>query len=376
MDARDAMRALHDAAGARWAEAPGRDGGAVAVVRSYGDPAAEYAAARHSAVVVERADRACIRMFGRDPLKMIQGLVTNDVAGAPADHAVYALLLTPKGKMLADLRVIRRADDLLLDVAVGAFANTADTLRRFVPPLYARWEDATDAYGMLGVYGPESRAVVGAAIGVVPPGGRGEDALAAGTFEGAPVLCIRTLYTDNEGCDLMVPRAAMPAAWAALTERGARPAGHATLDVLRIEAGRPRWGAELTEDVIPIEAGLRGRAISETKGCYTGQEVIIRILHRGHVNRHLRGLLLGDAPAPAAGAVLFSPHEPKGVGRVTSACASPRLGQTIALGYVRREVTPPASVRLGAWDGPAVEVLSLPFPSTLLGEPAPRDQSS
>lgn len=110
--------------------------------------------------------------------------------------------------------------------------------------------------------------------------------------------------------------------------------------------------------MIPLEAGLRERAISTTKGCYTGQEVIVRILHRGHVNRELRGLLLGDAPAPAHGASLSLPDADKSVGYVTSACASPRLGQTIALAYVRREVGPGATVLV---DGHAARVVELPF---------------
>jgi folate-binding protein YgfZ len=138
--------------------------------------------------------------------------------------------------------------------------------------------------------------------------------------------------------------------------------GHSALEVLRIEAGRPRWGAELDETVIPIEAGLRDRAISQTKGCYTGQEVIIRILHRGRVNWHLRGLFLGDVPAPAAGVELFRPGESKPVGRVTSACLSPLHDQTIGLGYVRREVEPPEVLRLGDPEGSEARVYELPLP--------------
>jgi folate-binding protein YgfZ len=137
-------------------------------------------------------------------------------------------------------------------------------------------------------------------------------------------------------------------------------AGHAVLEVLRIEAGRPRWGAELGEDVIPIEAGLLDRAISTTKGCYTGQEVIIRILHRGHVNRHLRGLILGES-VPDPGTELFRAGEPKTVGRITSACLSPRFGRALALGYVRREIEPGHVLRTGSPDGEPAEVCALPF---------------
>src|SRR5690606_16123053 len=149
------------------------------------------------------------------------------------------------------------------------------------------------------------------------------------------------------GFDVIVRSDVAERVWERLTEAGARPAGHATLDVLRIEAGSPRWGAELDETTIPLEAGLRERAISETKGCYTGQEVIIRILHRGHVNWLLRGILLGDAAAPARDTPLLDPGAGRKVGRITSAAWSPKHSQTIALGYVRREVEPGTELHLG-----------------------------
>jgi folate-binding protein YgfZ len=148
--------------------------------------------------------------------------------------------------------------------------------------------------------------------------------------------------------------------FAELVSAGAQPAGHATLDVLRIENARPIWGAELDEDVIPLEADLAERAISETKGCYTGQEVIVRILHRGHVNRHLRGIRLGNQPVPARGTELFQ-SDGKKVGVITSACVSPQHEETIGLAYVRREIAPPSILRLGRHDGAKVRVITLPF---------------
>lgn len=374
------LHQVHEALGARFGEADGRE-----VVRHYGDPGREYAAARSGAVVVDRVDRAVVRMYGRDPVRMIQGLVSNDVAGAAPGQGVYAAMLTAKGKMLADLRVLRRAQgDLLLELDAGALAGVLDHLRRFVPPLFARFEDASAAIGVAGVYGPAARQVVGAALDVPLPDGMAEDAFVAVALPDAgesagpsrpgdgaawqEALVVRTLYAGVDGYDVVVPRDRLEAVWRALVEAGARPAGHGTLETLRIEAGRPRWGAELDENVIPLEAGLLERAISQTKGCYTGQEVIVRILHRGHVNWHLRGLLLGDAPAPARGAPLMRAGETKPVARVTSACASPARGQTIALGYVRREVEPPAELRLGGPDGPPVQVVALPFEEPMRGE--------
>jgi tRNA-modifying protein YgfZ len=354
------------------------------VVRHYGDPAAEYRAARHGAVVVDRADRALLRVHGREPVKMIQGLVTNDVT-APERNGVYAGLLTPKGKLVADLRVLRRDGELLLELDAAAVQAAVAHLRHYVPPLFARVEEVTAAHAVLGVYGPGARGVVETALGAALPAplpedswagsrfgaaagadGGGESAAVAGAS--AAVLAVRACSYAEDGYDLIAPAAAREPLRQALVEAGGVPAGHGTLEALRIEAGIPRWGAELDESVIPLEAGLRERAISETKGCYTGQEVIVRVLHRGHVNRLLRGLLLGDAPTPAAGAELRAPGGEKVLGRITSACASPRHAQTIGLGYVRREVEPPATLLLPG--GGEVLVVALPFPTGDLGQPA------
>ncbi len=319
--------------------------------RNYGDPVREYEAARSSAVVIERDDRAFLRVHGRDPVKMIQGLITNDLANAPANRAVYAGLLTPKGKLVAELRALRRGDEVLLETAETALEPVIAHFKKFIPPLFARFE-RTDRYALLGVYGPKSRALVASLIGTEPPAAEDE------TAGNETITAIRTRYTGDDGWDLIIDGDAAQAR-ERLIELGAQPAGQATLDVLRIEAGSPRWDAELDENVIPLEAGLRARMISETKGCYTGQEIIIRILHRGHVNRHLRGLLLGDAPSPPAGTELINPSDQKVVGKITSACASPRFAQTIALGYVRREVALPGALVLP--NGASITAVELPF---------------
>ena len=143
----------------------------------------------------------------------------------------------------------------------------------------------------------------------------------------------------------------------------ARPAGAAVWSTLRVEAGRPAYGVDMDDGTIPIEAGVHDRGIDYGKGCYTGQEVIIRILHRGHVNWLLRGLLLGDVPAPAQGAPLVRAEDGRQVGRVTSSVWSPRYGQTIGLAYVRREVEPGGTLFLGEAAGPPATVTAVPFPA-------------
>jgi folate-binding protein YgfZ len=333
------------------------------VQRNFGDPAAEYAAARTACVVIDRTDRRIIRVYGRDPVRMVQGLVSNDVAAAGADRVVYATVLTPKGRMVADTRVLRHGADLLLDTDAEAADGLAAHLRKFVPPLFARFEDATPAWSMTGVYGPLAADRVRDVfdVDVVPDA---EDDAVTTTFDDVPVTIITTSYAGVSGFDILVPSDAGIVVRRGLIAAGAVQAGHATLDVLRIEAGQPKWGAELDETTIPLEAGLRRRAISETKGCYTGQEVIIRILHRGHVNWVLRGVLLGDTATPVRGAPLVREPDGKQVGRITSAAWSPQHGQTIALAYVRREVEPGAALRLETLDGRSATVVELPFPTT------------
>jgi folate-binding protein YgfZ len=311
-----------------------------------------YDAAHTSAIAVERDDRTFLRVHGRDPVRMLQGLITNDLAGAAPGRAVFATVLTPKGKMVADVRIVRRGAELLLETAAGAREGLVAHLKKFVPPLFARFDDASGAWRMLGVYGPDASRVL-RTVGIETAAlAREDDAL-----EGDVGICIATSYAGVPGFDLILPAAAFDDVRARIVETGAVAADADVVEILRVEAGSPRWGAELLETTIPLEAGLRTRAISETKGCYTGQEVIIRILHRGHVNWVLRGVLLGDVIPPAPGTELQG-AEGKRVARITSAVRSPRMGQAIALAYVRREVEPGAALTL---DGATVRVVALPF---------------
>jgi folate-binding protein YgfZ len=356
----DGLRALLEAEGAVLGEVAGR-----AVARHFGDGAAEYRAVREGVGVALRSDRARFRMWGKDPARMLHGLVTNDLLGAPPGRGVYAAMLTPKGRMIADLRAFRGAEgEVWVSVAAEARAGVAEHLKKFVPPMFARWEDVTDSVAEVGFYGPRSGEVLGRALGGAALPGE-EDAFVETEVGGAPVLVAATREAGlEEGFDLFVDHGALAPLWARLREH-APPVGFGALETLRVEAGRPRYGVDLTEETIPTEAfesaGLMERAVSFSKGCYTGQEVVVRIAHRGHVNRHLRGLLLGDAPAPAFRTPLVNPETGKEIGWTTSAAFSPRMGQTVALGYLRREVGPGGVVRVGSGEGEEARVSALPF---------------
>ena len=347
--------------------------------------ASVYDAALTGAVAVVREDRGVVRVWGRDPVRMLHGLASNDVQSLVPGRSVYATLLTPKGRMIADPRIIRRTDDLLLEADRAAVPGILEMFGRSVPPLFARAEDASDALCMVGVYGPSSADVVARVVGTTAPAAvsAGDDSAAgsadggdrdagtvlsalaidnsvAGSFGGEEVIVLRTDRAGVDGREIVVACNRKDALRDALLGEGAVPGDTDTLEVLRVEAGSARWGAELTGEVIPLEAGLKERAISTTKGCYTGQEVIIRILHRGHVNRHLRGLVLSAPAAP--GDELFHPdiRAGKPLGAITSTVSSPRLGP-IALAYVRREAEPGTEVQVGTPAGPPARVVALPF---------------
>lgn len=329
------------------------------------DTSADYGAVREAAGIAKRTDRSLLRMWGRDPVKMLHGLITSDIQNAGPGRGVYGAMLTPKGKTIADLRAFRRetvdGTEVLFDVAHEALAGVTEHFKKFVPPMFAKWEDASAKWTMLGVYGPESGRIVQDLVETEPP--EDEDAFVEAETPHGRLHVIRTGYVGEHGFDLLVPAEVGDEVHEALVESGARPIGPGTVETLRIEAGRPRYGADITEATIPTEAfestGQMERAVSFTKGCYTGQEVIIRIAHRGRVNRHLRGLLLGDAAAPEPGAEFTHPESGKTMGWITSVTHSPRMAQTIALGYVRREREPGDGVLL---DGREVTVTDLPFP--------------
>lgn len=358
------LRDLHEAAGARFAPDGGR-------IRHYGEPDAEYRAATGGLAVLDRSHRGRLRAEGRDPRGMLAGVLTGRMpapleARAPdllVGVAEPSAMLTPKGRMVSEMRVIPEPDDdaLLLDLETGVQA-ALEHFTRYVPPRLAKIRDASDEVGMITVVGPGAPAVLSRdALGLrvesadleAQPEGR---AVRVGPAERG-VTVVRTGEVAAPAWDVLADPATVRALWATVVDGGAVPMGLSAWEVLRIEAGRPLFGTDMDERTIPVEAGVHERVIDYAKGCFTGQEVIIRIRDRGRVNRHLRGLILGDE-AVASGTELFGDGE-KAAGWVTSAAESPRFGSVIGLGYVRREVVPPARVRVGSPDGPEAEVRDL-----------------
>lgn len=331
----------------------------------YGDPLGEYAALRTGAMVIDRSARGRIRIEGPKSAEMLTGLVTNDVQGLTPGRGMYAAALTPKGKIIADVRIFALAGAYLVDAPARAQEGWLATVRKFVNPRWAPVHDLTDEVRNIGVFGPQALRVVAAATGL--------DAEALGALQpyghlaapgDGPLLTVaRVPELDVEGYELFVPADEFAAMWRRLTMTGAVPGGLAAWDIARIEAGRPEWGVDIDDSTIPQEANLDDlHAISYTKGCYVGQEVVARVHFRGHVNRHLNGLLIGEGPVPPAHATLHAEND-KLVGDVRSSTFSPRFG-SIALAMARREMEPGATVVVRWGDTEARGTLvRLPFPA-------------
>jgi folate-binding protein YgfZ len=323
------------------------------LVRHFGDPRGEYVAATEGAAVFDRSHRTRLVVAGRSPGRMLVGILTGTMPGVPEQVVpevtggvgTYHAVLTPKGRMISDLWCFRRGDqereEYLLDVPVAGRVGLLDHFGRFLPPRFAAVDDVSGTTASLSLVGPDagahlSRLALGLRVGAADLSGLAEGAWRGAGPEGLWVA--RTAEVWPEAYTVYGPAPAVAALWGAVVAGGAAPAGLGVWSTLRVEAGRPVFGTDMDQDTIPVEAGIHDRAIDYAKGCYTGQEVIVRIRDRGHVNRHLRQLMLGEVPAPHRGAELFVEGSDKPVGHVTSAVQSPRFGQTVALGYVRRGV--------------------------------------
>jgi len=322
-----------------------------------GAPRDEYVAATEGVAVFDRSHRTRLLVVGRSPRQMLNGILTGTIPAPPAPSApdvlggiaTYHAVLTPKGRMVTDLWCLCRAEteaagEFLLDVPAAGREALLGHFAKVLPPRMAKVQDVTNSTASISIVGPGaaghvSRLALGLRVEDRELSALEEGAWRmAGTFADAGVAVVRTAEVWPEAFTVLGPAAKVAALWEAFVHGGATPAGLGVWSTLRVEAGRPAFGTDMGEDTIPVEAGIHERAIDYAKGCYTGQEVIIRIRDRGHVNRTLRQLMLGDVPAPHSGAELFAEGSDKPVGHVTSAVSSPRFGQTVALGYVKRGV--------------------------------------
>ena len=318
------------------------------------------AAVRRGAGLMRELPRSLIHVAGSDRTRWLNSMVTNDVSSlavGPADSGRYAAILSPKGRVIADLQVLERGDAYWLDVDAAALAIVLETLGRYIVADDVELADRSADFDRLAVEGPAVFDIVrGLAPGLelLAP-----DACTDVDLGGGAVTVARFGWSGETALQFFVP-AGTGAVLAdrllgAGTAAGLVEADGEVLETLRIEAGIPRFGAELDESVLPAEAGLE-RAIAIDKGCYTGQEVVERMRSQGQASHRLVGLVAAGEEPFEPGEVLSS--EGKSVGEVTSACRSDGIG-SIALAFVRRAFAEPGT-RLEV-AGRDASVVSLPF---------------
>ena len=323
----------------------------------------DYRVLHEGVVMAELMPRGRIAVSGRDRASFLQGLLTNDIQALQPGTGCYAAWLTPQGRMTTDMHVLESGDMILLDVPAEETSSVLQRLDQFIFTEDVQVGDLTGQLCEVGVHGPQAATVIERTIGEVKDvSGWADYHNTRCTFADTPAVAARIDQLGVPGFVLYVGSGAESDLRGALEASGARRASTQAVTAARIEAGYPLFGIDMDEDTIPLEAGIESRAISLTKGCYVGQEVIIRVLHRGHgrVARKLVGLRVeGGEAFPEGTRIQGNGRE---IGFVTSSTVSPEWG-SIALGYVHRDFTEPGSHVEATVEGVPrrATVSSLPF---------------
>ena len=309
----------------------------------YGDMAAEYRAVREAVGIADLSHRGKLRVTGEDRVKWLQSIISNDVLSLQPGQGRYSSFLTHKGKMLTYFRVYMQTEAVMVE-DVGEIGDTTfQAMRKFL--LYgtkAKIENCAESWGLLLISGPKAAQVVQSAFGVDVTDLKPVDFVTA-QIGGHHALVLRTEETGEVDIEVLLPADSLMAAWTAAMEAGSKfgikVIGSQAREALRMEAGLPKAGPDLNEQIVPPEANLEGKAFSLNKGCYPGQEVVARMDTYGNVRRKLVGLVLKDTVVPPHGSKLFSGD--REVGWISSAVYSPQLKQVIAFGFPLRDFSTP-----------------------------------
>lgn len=332
------LHSMHAQLGATFEETAGWE-----VPAQYGDWRAEYQAARQAVGLADLSHRGKVRVTGEDRVKWLQGIISNDILPLQPGQGRYSSFLTHKGKMITYFRCHLQPDAVWLEDVGEIGDHTFTSLRKFL--LYgtkAKMENCGETWGLLLVSGPKAAQTVKSAFGVECGDLKPINAVTV-QIAGQQALIIRTEETGEIDLEILLPADAVGSAWNALMEAGSTfgitPLGSHAREALRMEAGIPKAGPDLNEEIVPPEANLEGKAFSLSKGCYPGQEVVARMDTYGNVRRHLVGLILKNEAVPPKGSKLFSGD--REVGWVSSAVFSPQQNAVLAFGFPLRDFSAP-----------------------------------
>jgi folate-binding protein YgfZ len=321
----------------------------------------EYSAVRDGgAGLVDLSSRGRILVSGSEAVMFLNGLITNDIKSLPMNSWMPAAFANVQGRLLAAVRIIHRDDGFLIDTEDSTREAVMKLIERFTLAGDFKVADLTDETAELSVQGAAAAEVLAKVVGAKAAELERQKSSTL-DFAGAAVTLIRATHTAEDGFDVVVNHDDLAALHDALTNAGARAISEETFETLRIEAGVPRYGIDMDETNVVTETNLDD-AVSFTKGCYVGQEIVIRIKHRGHVAKKLTGIILQDANIVPRSATI-SAADGKEIGRITSSAFSPKLNRAIALGYVKYDyLTPGTAIKVSTaereLDGAATE---LPF---------------
>lgn len=326
---------------------------------SRGELGAEYAALREGAVVLDMSTVGKLRVTGEDRVTYLQGQLSQDVLPLrQAGNGVFSCLLKPTGQMLSDMVLFSTGDAVLILTPPQTRRVVQERLTQFVIVEDVEITDITEDYALLHLAGPLSASRLEPFVPAEPLSLWHHGTC---TWRGISLAVVRTDRCGEQGYDLLVPVASQEVLWRALLDAGVQPIGYEAFHVRRVEAGIPWFGIDMDESTIPLEAGLGERAISFTKGCYTGQEVIHRIFSRGHTNRSLVGLRLFGDVVPSYRAPI-SASDRQDAGWVTSAVRSVALDAVIALCLLRNEYTAPGTTVWIQHESGSLEAQVVPLP--------------
>ena len=308
----------------------------------FGDFTAEYAAARCAVALVDTNFRALFSFSGPDAQRYVNAVLTSNVRDLKPGQGAVGLLLTPQGHILAEVETLALADSILAISHAMVRERTYSTFEKFIIMDDVTLEDVTSLTGTVDLLGPLAATLILEETGVdIAPVSAGTHIEA--TLASIPCHIIRRTWVDQPAATLVVARECLAALWKKLASsvraHDGAPAGMEALNSVRLEGGTPWFGHDYDDKNIPHEAGLEHSHINYDKGCYVGQEIVVRVQSRGHVNRRLTELQFLASTTPTPGTKLFTSGNVAviEVGHVTSSGYSPLLGRPIGIGYLRRE---------------------------------------